>query len=352
MKQFLLTIFFFLFLYLLEIGISYFYFPNKASSLDTELAYKTIYTSAPRLIVYGREALTNSKEKIVILGASNVSEGFRPNELSEFIPNIDIHNLALSGSDLFQIKQAVQLVLESTPQAGLKKLTFVIGIWYGSISDTNRSWNGGNTDIETEMLRYGLFYKKDDGFPIARFNSKLMPYAISAIRPLMLATHLYSIHISQYLYDLQAYIKDILYDKENLIVSKDFHKNQEWLEKQRQLSYWDETMGGQDIWINKNEGLRALYNLASEISRSGASLVLIDLPIPKWHSENLPYDSIYQERLDPYLKKMALLPGFSYGSMRDGFSDNDFVDSAHPHPQITRLWSKRAYKIIDTAINK
>ncbi len=327
------------------------FIPNELSTLDTAAAEKTVFTTEPRFAVYGRERLAGSKRSIVLVGASNVREGFRPSELAEHFSNFDIHNIAVGASDMRQLRELVQLVLSAVPNERREDLTIVLGIWYGSFVDENRRWKGGPTDVGAEMLRYGLYRENGSELPIARFNAAQFPYAVAATRPFMLASRMYLLGISKRLDAIKNYLMNTLSVSSVSIIDINFDNhivNQE--EQERATIFWKEYMGLPVEW--SEEGFDTLYAIASEVSSAGANLVLVDMPIPNWHRSRVPYDRIYQERLVPRLAKMSLLTGFSYGSMRENISDTDYYDSAHPRPKITHQWASRVAQIIEPVLEK
>jgi hypothetical protein len=351
MRQISLTFCFFLCFYLLELGASYLFYPRAMSALDAATAHHTIFTTEPRLVTYGLDRLASEKETIALIGASNVREGFRPSELAEYFSDIDIHNLAVGASDMRQLREVVKLILAAVPNERRVNLTIVLGIWYGSFVNEDRRWKGGPTDVAAEMLRYGLYRENGSNLPIARFNATQLPYLISAVRPFMLASRAYYFGNAKILLPMREYVvnlttgttlRDIDIDIDTHIVNKE--------EKDNAILFWEQYMGPLPEWNEK--GFDVLYSIAKEVSFSGAKLILVDLPIPSWHSTQVAYDRIYQARLAPRLVEMSLLTGFSFGSMREGFNDSDYYDSVHPSPKVTRQWASRVAQIIEPVFKK
>ncbi len=338
-----------LFFHVLVIIASCFALPDSMSTLDTEYAAQTIFAAESQFAVYLREPLSAPGKEVVFVGASNAREWFRPEQFSDLLPNINVHNIAVSSSDMRQQRELVQLVLSAVPKENLANLTIVLGIWYGSFVDEDRRWKGQHTDVVSEMLRYNLYREDGDRLPIARFSAEQMHYAALLIRPFMLASRLDpSIFFSENFERLVAFIvgegaiPPISSCRNQHVITKD--------EQDRAITHWEEYMGRSEDWSNKS--FDTLYQIAKEVSSVGARLVLIDMPIPNWHRERVSYDRIYQMRFVPYLARMSFLSGFSYGNLREEFSDKDYYfDSAHPRPRVTRLFASKVSQTIRTALS-
>jgi len=335
-----LTSLVFLCLYVIEFGLSSFLFPDRSGILDRETVGKTLYAVGPRQAAYGFQRLSNAEKKIVFVGESNVELGFRPVQLVEFFPGVDIHNIAYGGMNMRERRQMVELILSKVPETDRGKLTIVMGIWYGSFVDDSRHWNGGPTSLEGEMLRYGLYRENHGNLPVARFNDALMPYAILMAKPFMLSSRvLLEDRVTKMLKSMEYSNPNS--NQDSRLVTKQYQG--------QAIANLKDKMGPVTAW--STEGFNTLYSIAREVSLSGANFVLIDMPIPTWHRNGVPHDHVYQARLAPLLVKMALLPRFSYASMREDFTDESYYyDHAHPRPEITRKWASKVAPIIKSSI--
>jgi hypothetical protein len=337
-----LTSLFILCFYIVEFGLSSFLFPDRSGILDMETAGKTLYSVGPRQAAYGSLRLSNAEKKIVFVGESNVQLGFRPMQLVEFFPGVDIHNIAYGGMNMRERRQIVQLILSKVPEKDRGQLTIVMGIWYGSFVDDSRHWNGGPTSLEREMLRYGLYRDNDGNLPIARFNDALMPFATLLVKPFMLSSRfLLEERIAKTLNNMEY-----LNPQSNQVTRLDSKQDHE-----QAVANLKEKMGPLTAW--STEGFNTLYSIANEVSSSGSNFVLVDMPIPTWHRNGVPHDHVYQERLSLLLERIALLPRFSYASLREDFTDDSYYyDHAHPRPEMTIRWANKVAPIIKSVITQ
>lgn len=103
-------------------------------------------------------------------------------------------------------------------------------------------------------------------------------------------------------------------------------------------------MGPIDNWTDA--GFGDLVNLARRVSAAGSKLIVVDLPLPSWHANGVPYFQQYQRRKQPFIAELGKLDRVTYANMQKGFPDEEFYDSAHPRPKATWRWSERLTEII------
>src|SRR5208283_1192025 len=83
--------------------------------------------------------------------------------------------------------------------------------------------------------------------------------------------------------------------------------------------------------------------LCKDISRSGASLVIVDLPVPQWVRENSEYYKKYILKMSLSLNEIKKIPRAWYidlGKRLPNATDLDFIDSSHPTKEAAEIWSK------------
>jgi hypothetical protein len=79
--------------------------------------------------------------------------------------------------------------------------------------------------------------------------------------------------------------------------------------------------------------LAKLMPIAKRISDAGDRLVLVDLPLPRWHAEAVPAAIDYSRRKQAYFVAVLRLPGIYYLDMGGSATDEDFYDSVHLRPK-------------------
>lgn len=335
-------------LFLLEFCASYPLFRDYQGVLDTYAANS--YFTERRMVIYNREVLSHAGKKIVLLGASNVIDALRPNELAPFFPGVKVYNMGLSGSQVKETGEEIKLILDAVPPEYHKDLTFVLGVWYGSFEDNALARTAtARTELTKEMLNSGLYRENGTHMPTPRFSKEIMRYAKLATYPFMMTSAGYNRIMGQVV-PLYNKAKDFIFPRQDNIVivnpearadaNTSSAEYRDWA-----MNHWNEEMGPVQDW--NNNSFNQLFAIVKSVSSTGAKFILIDMPLPSWHRERSPYDRIYQERLHSYVEQMSSIPGFSYGDMRQNFNDSDdFQDSTHPRPKATRHWADRAAQLI------
>ena len=85
----------------------------------------------------------------------------------------------------------------------------------------------------------------------------------------------------------------------------------------------------------KEEQFMEITNLGKVVSSLGSRLVLVDMPIPKWHSDASPHFKYYQKVKTGYIKQMVLNKNTEYINLQNTLVDDDFYDMAHPKKEST-----------------
>ncbi len=331
--------------------VSYLAFPSsRGSEIDTNQAGlpSALFISEPKYLLFRAPDLDRAGARILVIGSSNVREGLRPAQLEARLGTIEVDNLALSSSNIRQVGQVVDLVYDEIPQQSWPQTTFVLGIWYAMFAPDERCYPTNVTDLDIERLRYGLYRRNAAGFVERRFPKAWTPVLGEALRPVLLVSRMYQGAISPLLSPRVALLRLIGEtppdfrgaDRNSLILGPE--------ERKAALLFWHRYMGPPGEW--DETGLPRLLELAHKISGRGSRLVILDLPIPTWHREAVPQFTEYQRRKQAFLQQAEKLPGVTYASMQDSFSDDDFYDSAHPRPRVTGRWAEQAAEAILHAV--
>ena len=77
------------------------------------------------------------------------------------------------------------------------------------------------------------------------------------------------------------------------------------------------------------------------IEKDHGKIVIVDLPIPKGHSDQSPYFRDYQKKKINFLNKITASKNVCYLNYQDMNSDIDFYDSVHPKAATAKKWSAR-----------
>ncbi len=323
-------------------------YARKDRVVDAAKGQETIFQTEARVVVYKTPIIAecSSKPQVIILGSSNANLGFRPEELQPLIGDVGVHNLAIGGQNMRSLRQIVDLIHRQVPKSNRRNLTFVAAIWYGSLVDDKRRWPQGMTDVDLELLRYGLFQKSNLGAVQPVVPDKLLASAFVATWPIMVPRAAYAETARKLVpnklppgvpqpWHPPAKVRD------SVIVSPE--------QKLDQVGSYCNYMG--PVAEQTDGGLQQLVDLAECISSKGGKLVVLDLPLPTWHSQaSMPFED-YERRKKPFVEKLQSIPHVVYSSLQTGFSDDDFFDGVHPRPRATLTLSKRAAEPIRVALD-
>ena len=330
-------------IYAALLAVSYLLEPpaNRGGGLDSSSAESTIFMTDPKYVFLNRAALRPDAPRIVFVGASNTAVGFKQREVQPLLPNTEVDNLSVGGSNMTQVAQVVDLVQDLQDSAARRRTTFVIGIWYGMFAQDGFRWDTpdrheGDTDIDIERYRYG-FYRRTENGPKQVLPPEDLPLGVALIRPYLVFDELSrraSKKLRDRLFGRAASRTDA--ERDASMVSD--------ADKETALKYWRDQMHS-DGPIAEEQFL-VLRHLIDRILAQGSRVVLVDLPIPRWHAGRSPLYREYLTRKVALLSDLEAREGFSYLEMNGLNSDHEFSDEVHPKPRVTRQWAARIAGLI------
>jgi hypothetical protein len=332
------------FLYAVILGVTLVLVPmhHQEGGLATRQATRTLYMTEPKYFFLARTALRSDVDRLVLLGASNAMAGFHLDELQPLVPDLQVNNLAVSGSNLTEMRQAYALIRAVQAPNAAKHTTYVLGIWYGVFMPDGLKWNtpdrnAGETDLDIERYRYGFYRRTADG-PTQLLPTDDLELGLVLIHPYLAFDKLVRIGTD----DLRARFlkrKPSMTDAErNAIVI--FPEQQT-----RYLAFWQSQFGNNPTI--PQEQFEVLTALIDDILKGGDTVVVADLPIPSWLAKESPLNRSYNTLKDAWLAQMSGRKGFSFLEMQDAFRDDEFVDEVHPKPRVTKDWSARLAKAVN-----
>ena len=332
-------------IYAALLALSYALVPtvNDRYGLDSSRADESIFTTDPKYVFLNRAAVRPDARRIVFVGASNTAFGFKQREIQLLMPSAEVDNLSVGGSNMTQVAQIVELVQDLQSPAARRRTTFVIGKWYGMFVPDRFRWDTpdrhkGETDIDIERYRYGFYRRGDDGPQQVRPSNSLS-LGITLIRPYLVFDDL-SRAASKGLRERLSGKPPRRTDAErnaSIVAEKD---------RVTALQYWREQMHSDGPLAE--EQFSVLRSLVDKILEQGSNAVVVDLPIPRWHSERSPFYASYLNRRQALLSDLQGKPGFSYLEMADRNDDLDFSDEVHPKPRVTQLWAAQIAALLQS----
>jgi hypothetical protein len=322
-------------LYLGLLGLALFLAPRSSPEpgLDASLAGNTIFMTEPKYIYLNRTPLRDSSDKIVVLGASNVDVGFDLTQLRSLVPaTATVHKLAIDGANMTEVREVIDLVQQVQSEEARRHEIFVLGIWYGMFGEDRLRWYTpdrwrGDTDIDIERYRYGFEWRTARG-PITLVPWYFIDAAVIGIYPFLFLDKFSRDSLEWLSAKYRAQPEDL----NSAVTTED--------DRSRILNYWSGLMGPARRSA-LDEQFTVLEQSCDTILTEGSKLMLVDLPLPKWHKQRSPYQSSYEDRRTQLVKRLAGRSGFVSLNMADLDSDADFRDEVHPRPRVTMSWARR-----------
>jgi hypothetical protein len=330
--------------YLLMLGITLVYAPPQwsASGMDTAQASRTLFATEPKYVFLNRSMLDSTRNKVLILGASNGVVGLKQDQLQNLVRGAEINNLSVGGSNVTQLRQIADLVHEVQGTEARRHNTFVIGSWFGLFVDDRQRWgkadrNFGDTDIDIERYRYGFFRRGAEG-AVAVLPPKWLAVGVLAIHPYLV--------IDKMARDAKKLIRQVAADRSSDL--SDAERNAITLreqDKKRYLEFWDGYMGGSSKLSDAQ--FRAFSELVEKIVIAGGRVVVVDLPLPPWHAQRSPYYAEYRRRTQQLFDELQSRLDIHVVSLQHDAVDDDFSDEVHPKPKVAPLWAQQLAAVLN-----
>ena len=312
------------------------------SRLDASRARESLFLTEPKYVFLARGQLNTPVDKAILLGASNTLAGFRQAEVQALVPNQEVHNLAVGGSNITQIDQIADLVNEVQSTEARRHNTFVIGLWYGVFASDKARWHtpdrhAGDTDIDIERYRYGFYRRTEDG------SAPVLP-------PGQLDTGVILIHpylvLDRLARDVTSMARGWLTGRKPGMTNA--QRNAIVLTEEQHLGYlafWRGYMG--DVDVLDDAPFQTLDKMVAKVLADGGRLVLVDMPLPRWHTEGSPLWRDYHRHIDPMLARYENEPGVTVLKMGAANANEDFHDEVHPKPRVSGQWAERLAAVLN-----
>lgn len=312
--------------------------------LDAARASSSLFLTEPKYVFMARSRLNTSTDKVLLLGASNMLAGFKQAQMQALLPEVEVHNLSVGGSNITQVSQIVDLVREvQTPEAR-RHTTYVIGLWYGLFADDKARWytpdrHAGDTDIDIERYRYG-FYRRTATGAVPLLPPQYLDAGVLLIHPYLVLDRT-ARDLTQSLRNfIEVKSPPLSDDQRDAVVLRD-------AQKRKYLAFWREYMGSTKTL--DDAPFQVLAQMIDRILAEGGRVVLVDMPIPQWHTQGSALAADYRQRVDAILAGLQMRTGVSVLKMGDAGANDDFSDDVHPKPRVTRRWAQRLAVVLNAS---
>ena len=315
---------------------------HAQQALNSGNASSSLYMTEPKYVFFARGQLNSNADKVLLLGASNMLVGFKQPQVQALLPQIEVDNISVSGSNISQLAQVVQLVREVQSPEARRHNTYVLGLWYGLFAADEVRWNtpdrhAGDTDIDIERYRYG-FYRRGESGPIAVLPPEQLALGALLIHPCLVLDRVGR--------DLTRSLRDFRAGKEPLLSDAQYDAKLIGEEEKRQrLAFWHSTLGPANAFDDAS--FSALTRLVDGIVAEGGHVVLVDLPIPSWHANGSALAVDYRRHMDALLPRLDAQAGVT--TLKLAEADDEFIDEVHPKPRAALRWAQRLAAALTTA---
>lgn len=299
----------------------------KSDVIDTTHAWNTPFSTSQKLVFYGREALVGPKKRVIILGASNAQLGFSASHLSEQIPGHAVHNLSVVSANATVIREMTDLVEARIGPEEMAGDVYVIAVWYGNfVSDAYR-WGAGpegpvRTLLESEARRFGLAKQTEDGYEL-RVPERNLNEAQFFAHPLLAMDRLIRVLTRTRTFPTES-------EMDSMVITDASRERNRETRKQE--------TGGLPL---SDAQFALLTDTISHLNARGAKVVLVSLPLPKWHRDSTSYHADYMTRIMTLVRGQDANPDFTFVDLGDLDNEDWFFDDAHLRPAYREVWSNR-----------
>jgi hypothetical protein len=315
------------------------HFPeNEAAEIDTRETNSTLADAAPNILLYEADRLARPAEhRMVILGSSNAMYSLRPADLRESFPGWEIHSLAIPTSNVQAARQVVDLVMHLSDRGTLSRTLFVLGSYYGLYAQARPLWGGQPSPLTVEMLRYGLYHLAGEGAdPVPRLGYKLAWLTKDLYRTLLgirAVPRLLKRAGQRLLAGEPVGLKLFEATREEpykftTAPASEATKLEHNTKRIRQIGTRD-TLADEQFML--------LEDLTQKITRAGARLLIVDLPVSTWN--RLAHFKFYMDQKQSFIRGLASNPGVQYLDLHDSVPDELMSDATHPCRQGSRLYA-------------
>jgi hypothetical protein len=304
--------------------------------LNTANAGDSLYMTQPKYVFMSRTRLNTETDKLLLVGASNTMAGFRQEQVQALLPAMEVHNLSVGGSNMTQLAQIVELVREAQSPAARRHDLYVFGLWYGVFASNAARWHSadrveGDTDMDIERYRYG-FYRRSPQGPVPVLPTRLLDAGAVLVHPFLVLDSLAR--------DATRGMRRFFDAKPKPLSDEDRNATIVGPARQAQyLAFWREYTG--QARTLEPAQFEALTRTVDAIVADGGHVLLVDLPIPPWHTAGSVLAADYRQQLDRLLPQLRAKPGVQVLDMTGAAADDDFNDEVHPKPRVTSLWAQR-----------
>jgi hypothetical protein len=299
-------------------------------------------------LMLNKSAFAEPGDRIVITGASNARDPFRPVLIERRLPGWEVANASLSGAFVAEYRDLVDIYY-SERQAGPGSRTvwvFAVNFMHFRPSPYR---NGVENPTATEALRAGRFRRGADGRLTPSYPEGVERALETAMRPQAMISSWPRRIARALVFESRIPGVKALADR-----FRPGDPVQRWTDYMRHADLDAIVIppsvrrdllarrladSGGDRPSPAAEYAR-FASLIRSIQARGDSVLICDLPLPDWHVARFPRSDAFHQAMIARLRQ-AFGPSLGYVSMRDLDASDHYIDSAHPKPRLWPVMSAR-----------
>ena len=300
-------------------------------------------------LMLNKSRFAEPANRVIITGASNSRDPFRPALIERRLPGWEVANASLSGAAIAEYQDLADIYYSERGEArDGSRTVWVFAVTFMQFRPSPYR-NGAENPTATEALRAGRFERGADGrlrpaYPDQvddAFETVLRPQVMLSSWPRRIARTLVfesSIPGVRALADrfrpsdpVQRWTDYMRHADLNAIVIPPSVR--------RDLLARRLADSGGDRPSPATEYAR-FASLIRSIQARGDTVVICDLPLPDWHVAGFPRSDAFHEAMIARLRQM-FGDSLGYISMRDLTAADNYIDSGHPKPRLWPVMSAR-----------
>lgn len=317
------------------IGVAY---PTSDGPIDTCVANSALATTAPSIVLYEADRLRRpAKHRMVFLGSSNAMLSLRPEDMTRALPGFEVVNLAIPTSNVQQAFQVATLVASVSDEQTLKNTVFVLGIYPGLFAESSSLWKGKPSPLTVEMLRYGLYSerKRDAPEPIFGYrflgSTKEVYRVLAGVQVFVAAARenaaLVAARTPPNLALFRGSKEPPCHYREGPASASTRKKH---IKKRARQIGTSSTLAEEQFIM--------LARLVRMVRKSGARLIITELPTPTWMQRG--HFDFYRENKQEFVRKLAAQSRVDYVDLYDALPDDLMGDSTHALREGARVYAR------------
>ena len=289
------------------------------------------------------ELAPTDEQRILVVGASNALLGFRPDDVEALLPGSRVHNLATASMRADEMRDVVQTAwnLESPDERA--RTTFVVALLFASFPGPDSVYARRSDGIAAQARRSGLFDEGEDGF-VPRWDRRLVRLAALLERPLALADAVRD-ETMLAAYGARSFLAAAYFERRldpALLAKQDpsevmlFPRADGPEGRAASIAFFQAALPGGAAALDEAQ-VEQVLELGRWATETGAHVVLVAMPSPRWVRDGLPFFDRYRAALDRIAGATRASATVRFVDLSD--ADVPLWDATHPDPKGTRAWA-------------